>query len=516
MQKTLSDSLQNIVKGTAIIFIGVFISLMLNFIIRIILVRSTTQDEYGIYTLAITLVTMTSTLSMLGLDEGAARFIAYFTGKSDNSNVKDIIYTSIKLVLITSIASTMIFFIFSEFISVQVFHSPELSNILKIASITVPFMVLTGMLLSIMRGFNIPRAKVIFNDILKPLLFLVFLIAAILLNMGFETIIYAYALSVIITLFAFLAYIKRVYSNKYSELSRTEKTITGELLKFSIPLLSVNVLLMMMSQATTLILGHFKTPSIVGEFDIALLMAGLLLIVLNSIGYMYTPIISNLFGKDRIEELKRSYIITTKWGYMSSLPIFFVFLLFPETIVNLLFGARYIGIAFVLQIVVIGYIINPITGPNYHTLIAMGRTRFIIESFLMNAILNIVFSILLIPPLGIIGAAIAVTFSASVANILLSVRLYQILKIHPFTRNYIVSIAISFILVPVFYLLMKFLAIEPSIFIAIMAFVLYATSYVALMIVFKAIDNEDVMILSEIERRIGKYVPILRRKEVIK
>lgn len=506
MSKSLDNSLQQIAKGTTIVFTGVIASMALNFILRVVLVHYTSQDEYGVYSLALTIISMICIVSMLGLDEGSSRYIAYFLGKSDGVRVKRIVFSTVELALATSLICAATLFIFSDAIALYVFHSQELSGTLKIISIAIPFTVLIQILTSITRGFNISIMKVLFNDIMKPLSFLALLVIVIVMGLKFDAIIIAYVASLAFTMLAFAMFAIKWYSGKYDASADTGRPVTMDLIRFSIPLLSVNMLMMMMSQATTLLLGFFKTPIEVGKFDIAIMMGSLLLTVLNSLGYIYTPTASNLYGKNQVEDLKRSYIISTKWGYIGTLPILFMFLVFPGVIVDLLFGSRYSDVAIFLQILCLGYLINPLTGPNYHTLIAMGRTRVIIESFLANAFINLALSILLIPPMGVVGAAIAVSISVMVANTLLSVRLYQLLGIHPLTRNYVASIVSSLLLLSLAFFGLKYLAIVPTLATAIVCFIVYMTAYAVLLIWLKAIDKEDIMILSAIENKLGLHI----------
>ncbi|WP_143767047.1 flippase [Methanocella conradii] len=507
MSKSLDSSLRQIAKGTTIIFSGVIASMALNFILRVALVRYTTQGDYGVYSLALTIISMLCIVSTLGLDEGASRYIAYFLGKSDSSGVKRVIFSALALALAASLICAAALFIFSDAIALF-FHSRELSNALKIISLAIPSTVLIQILVSITRGFNVSIMKVLFNDVMKPLSFLALLLIVILLGMSFDAIITAYVASTSLTMLAFAAFTLKWYSGHYSAAPDAGGQVTMGLIRFSIPLLSVNMLLMMMSQATTLLLGFFKTPIEVGKFDIAIMMGNLLLTVINSMGYIYMPTASSLYGKNQVEDLKRSYIISTKWGYIGTLPMLFAFLVFPGVVVDLLFGPRYSDVAVLLQVLCLGYLINPLTGPNYHTLISMGKTRIIIESFLANALINLVLSILLIPPMGVIGAAIAVSISVMVANALLTVRLYQLLGVHPFTRNYVASILSSLLLLSLFFFGARWLAIVPAPATAIVCFIAYMAAYAALFIGLRAIDKEDAMILSAVKLRL-QSIPVI-------
>ncbi len=59
-------------------FIGTIIGMLLGFVGRVILVRFTTQTEYGIYCLALVIISIFVTISTLGLNEDSTRYIAYF------------------------------------------------------------------------------------------------------------------------------------------------------------------------------------------------------------------------------------------------------------------------------------------------------------------------------------------------------------------------------------------------------------------------------------------------------
>jgi O-antigen/teichoic acid export membrane protein len=48
---------------------------------RVIIVRYITQSEYGIYSLAVVLMSIFFTISTRGLDLGSTRYIAYFREK---------------------------------------------------------------------------------------------------------------------------------------------------------------------------------------------------------------------------------------------------------------------------------------------------------------------------------------------------------------------------------------------------------------------------------------------------
>lgn len=512
MAKRLSESLGVIARGSSVVFAGIVASLVLNFVLRIALVRDMSQEDYGLYSLAVTLAGIVCAVAVLGLDEGSARHIAYFRGRSEDAQAGGIVAATWKIALLSSVVFAAVLFVFSDAIATGLFRSPGLSGILKALAFSIPFAVLIQVLASIMRGYSETWSRAFFKDTLRPLLFLAFMLGIIALRLPFFAVVYAYLASMALAFGALAVYTARCLRVRGTKAVAARAGVTRDLLGISLPLLSVSLLMLLMSQATEVLLGVFADPVAVGKYDIAILMASQVLTVINSLGYAYTPAASGLFGQGRLEELKRSYVVATRWGYVLTLPVVFVLLLFPAPLLALLFGSGYAGIAPVLQVIVLGYLVNTLTGPNYHTLIAAGRMRLIIESFLLNAASNLALCFLLIPPFGIAGAAVAAGVSSALGNLLLSARLYQQLGVHPLTRSYLASIAASVALLGAFYVLLNYTPLQLTIWIAPPCLALFAAAYGGALLLLRAVDPEDVALLAAVERRIGiKVTPVIAR-----
>jgi O-antigen/teichoic acid export membrane protein len=372
-------SLHSIAKGSTIVFAGVIASLALNFLLRVALVRYTTEDQYGIYSLATTVVGVNGAIAMLGLDEGSARYIAYYAGKGDPSRAGKVVAATLKIAIASGLAFAALLFAFADPLATMLFHTPGLGGILKIVAAAVPLTVLLQILTAVLRGYSETWSRAFFRDTLRTVIFLGLLAGIILLQLSFDSIIYAYVLSMAAAFIALVVFSARrlparQVPARQPGIEADGAGITRSLLSFSFPMLTVSLLMLTMSQATALILAFFTSPADVGKYDVAITLASLLLVVINSLGYIYTPVASGLFGKGSFEEIRQSYVASTRWGYVLTVPMLFAFLLFPGAIVTVLFGERYASVAIVLQVIAIGYMVNPLTGPNYHTLIAAGRT----------------------------------------------------------------------------------------------------------------------------------------------
>ena len=512
MSETVNQSLQKIAKGTGIIFIGTIIGMLLGFVSRIIIVRYTTQTEYGIYSLALVLMNIFAVISTLGLQEGVTRQVAFYRGKNDTSKVKGVVLSSLQIAVIASILLSIILFLTSDFISINFFHRPELSSPVKIFSIAIPSFVLINIFTSIFRGLGKAEVKVYFQDILRNALFPLFLIAVILLGLPFMGVVYAFVASIVLTCIAFA-----VYTIKKSPLAMREKRsvnvspIRRELLFFSLPLMVITLLPTIMTWTDTLMLGYFKTTDIVGLYNGALPLAHLLLVILTSTVFLYMPLTSQLYAKNQMEEMKRSYAVLTKWIFSATLPIFLVLFLFPEAVLNLLFGSRYIGAAFALQILALGFLTHAFLGLNGNTLLAMGKNRFLMWTEIIIVILNIILNIALIPFLGIAGAAIATASSLALKNIFWAAKLYSLSKMHPFSRNYLKPIIASIIPIFIIYALATNLFVGLSFWMLPVLFILFLGIHGLSILLTRSFDKEDIMMLLTIEERLGVDLESIKR-----
>jgi O-antigen/teichoic acid export membrane protein len=497
----IDETLKKVAKGTTIVLVGTVIGMLLGFASRVIVVRYITQSEYGLFSLAVTLVGILSVIATLGLGEGATRYIAYFRGKNELAKIKGVIFSSLGFTLIASILLSIVLFFTSDILSTRAFNEPELSTPLKIFSSALPFSVLIGMLTTIFRGFGRVDVQVYFQTILNGALFPLLLGVVILLGLAFLGVIYASLAATVTTCLAFALYTikKPPLPLKGGE---SASPVGKELLLFSLPLLVNSMLFMIIQWTDTIMLGYFKTSSEVGLYNGALPLARLVPIFYTSMAFIYVPVASQLCSRGLMKEVKRSYQVLTKWIFSLTWPLFLILLLFPITTLNFLFGYQYTEAAPALRILCSGLAFNTFLGGNGLTLIAMGKPRLLMWASLIGASLNVVLNAILIPSLGITGAAAASLASYFAINIFCSAKLYQLAKIHPFTKSYLKPVIASGIIIFIIYALATSL-LTITFWMLPLFFILFLAIYALSLLLTKSFDNEDIMLLLAVEKRTG-------------
>ncbi len=509
MSEIVNQSLQKIAKGTAIVFFSSMISMLFAFGGRVLMARFFSQSEFGIFSLALVILNIAVIISTLGFQQGTTRQIAYYRGKADEAKVQGVISSSLKIAILASIVLALVLFFSSNIVSTRIFHEPELASTLKIFSIAIPFFVLINILASIFRGFDDVKPKAYFYDILMSGLFPLLLLPVILLGLSFSTSIYAFSTSIILTGIAFAVFTLKAapfIPRRYPIISPADK----ELLLFSLPLLGIFLLGSISSWTDTLMLGYFKTAEVVGLYNAAVPLAQLISVILASMGFIYVPIASQLYSQNLMAEIKRTYQVITKWIFSASFPLFLLLFLFPEAILSFFFGTGYTEAAMALRILSLGFVLNAFVGENAWTLIVLGKTRLVMLGGVLVTGLNVALNIALIPRWGIIGAAIALLIAYLAANIFCSVMLYQLYRIHPFTKNYLKPLLACSIIIASIYTLTRNLYVVNHWMLPLI-FVLFLVVYGLCLLLTKSFDKEDIMMLLAIEDRLGMNLTAIKR-----
>jgi O-antigen/teichoic acid export membrane protein len=120
---SLSPSMLQITKGSGATFIGSVTGLLLAFISRLLIARFGTQAEYGLYVLALAILSIFGLVATLGLISGISRNIAAAQAKGQSWKTRQFVFASLAIVVASSVVLAMVLFLSAGFISSAFFSS---------------------------------------------------------------------------------------------------------------------------------------------------------------------------------------------------------------------------------------------------------------------------------------------------------------------------------------------------------------------------------------------------------
>lgn len=503
MFETLDHSLNKVARGTGIAIIGMTAGLLFNFIAKLIIAKQGMESNYGMFSLAMAVLNLAMLLACLGLHQGATRYIAFSRARGDAATVRKVISVSIWSTSVASILISIAVFFGADIIALSIFHNSQLAQFLRIFAVGLPFLTLLYIVAAIFRGFDRVEPQIYFQYFTLNVLFVIFLLLTAVADLPFVSVFYAYLLAIVISFIGIVVYaVKRLSFPIIPADKEADKHIIKHLFLFSIPLLGAAILGTVEVWIDTLILGYFKPSEVVGLYSAAYPLAQFISVPTFALILIYTPIVTSLYSRNLMADLKRSYTVLTKWLASITTPIFLVLCLYPEYVLSLLFGPTYIGAAPALRILSVGFIISTLLGPSVATLIALGESSFIMWAALVSVAVNVTLSIVLIPSLSIVGAAVASAVSLSLFAVIRVVRLYTLCRAQPLSKNLLKPLVISVALTLLFQLIFGKL-IFVTWWTLPLLFILFYVIYGIATVFSRSFDKEDIVILLDIEKRSG-------------
>ena len=505
------DSLKKIVKGAGIILGGTIFARILTFLYNIIIARIG-AEVYGLFSISLAVLNVIVTLGILGLETGIVRYISHYKGKQELGLIKGAIKSTLKTGLLMSLIFTLLLFVFADWISIYFFNNIQLTPFLKIIALAVPSTILSAILLRTLRSYLYAKyetyIKLLFESSAKIIFTLIFF------ALGFKVLgaAMAYSAALLGTLFFSAYYVQKKVLFKLRQIKPINPP-KKELIFYSLPLMFNEIGITSILWIDTFMIPYFLDARSAGIYNVIILIVMMMSIVPHSLIYLFLPILTEFHSQNKKEIFVSLYKTCTKWIFAANIVIFAVFLLIPMEFIKVFFKEEYLKDSLVifdttfpisiiiLCILLIGFLIFNTLLSSKDILIIFKKTKFIAFNTIIAIFANILLNYYLIPILGIIGAAIATTFSFIIGAVLIGIEAYIITKINVFKFNYftiIFSAIFSLFLTFIFKDLLKLddissLVVYPSIFTLL---------YLLLLFITKSFEKEDIYIMNVLKRKL--------------
>ncbi|MEK6817268.1 MAG: polysaccharide biosynthesis C-terminal domain-containing protein, partial [Nanoarchaeota archaeon] len=230
-------------------------------------------------------------------------------------------------------------------------------------------------------------------------------------------------------------------------------------------------------------------------------IALLLVTSVSLFSYMFFPVITQQYAKGNKEIVRQLSQQTGKWVYMLSLPLFILFIIFPGVFIKILFGEEYLIAINALRFLSIGAMFTSLFDISKQLLSMKGKSKLILKDILFVLALDIILNLILIPPYGITGAAIATMVSFIVLGLIFAFQSWKILGIVPLRRKMINITIVA--LIPTGLLLLIKQIIEINLFTLIILGILFLSLYVLLIMLTGCLDKNDKLILNLIKEKLS-------------
>jgi O-antigen/teichoic acid export membrane protein len=396
----------------------------------IILARAMDVAGFGIYSWVVGMVTLLSVPAILGVDRLLIRDIAVYVSREAFGNARGLLRRTTQLVLATSTLLAVGGAIVA-LLAVGTTQSASLV-VFVVGMIALPFLALSRVVQSALMGLHHVVLAQVPEYALRPLLFLG-LIGLALLGIGppLEPLLVVglFAVSLAATLLASIALLatRRPPAMRHGPPAYDTRAWVGA----SVALAFLSGAAVVNSQTGVVLLGVLDGPESAGLYAVAQRGALLIGFPLVAVNTALAPTAARLWAAGEADRLQRLVTTSARGALLGALPIALVFMLFGDVLLSGFFGPPFVPAAPALSILSIGQLTNAATGSVATLLVMTGNQRRAAMGITSGAVLNVGLATLLIPAVGLVGAAVAAAASLIVSNLILVALTQRSLHIHP-------------------------------------------------------------------------------------
>jgi len=409
------------IRGSSLLLVGRMLSMGINFVVQILIVRNLTETEYGAFAYALSIVAFGQTIITFGLDRGASRFLPIYDEEGDYDRLGGTIAMVAGTILSLGALLIVGVYLLRDVVLGSLAADPNAVSLLLILILLAPIQAIDDFLTILMSVFASPGSIFVRKYVVGPGLRLMVVLLLILGGSGVAFLAIGYVAVGLFGVGLYLFILWQVLGRRGTLADlRTAKLRmpVRELLIFTVPLLTTDLVYVALNTSDAIILEHYEGLDAVAAWRVIQPAAGLNMLVMSSFALLFTPVAARLYARRDGDGVRDLYWRTAIWMAIMSFPLFALTFSLAAPVTLALYGPRYEDSATYLALLSFGYYFNTALGFNGLTLRIYGIVRYIVVINILAAATNVALNLYLIPRYGALGAAVGTTLTLVIHNLL--------------------------------------------------------------------------------------------------
>jgi O-antigen/teichoic acid export membrane protein len=369
-----------------------------SFILLPIMTKSLSVEEYGIWAQILVTIGFLTPLATLGLAAASDVFLA---GEKDKKIVSTGFFSILTVVSLSSFLISLIVFAFSEFMSVTIFGGPEAKSFVKLISIFVFVGGLTAAIDMYFATFQQIKKRSSLTFV-ETVLQVVLLSYVLLSGFGLEGTIISF-----ITLKIFMFLLKSLLLASQINISLPSLILMKKYMLFSFPFVPAILSTWTYNLSDRYVIGYFLDMGFVGIYSAAYNIGSMVTLCYAPISIVLMPTISKLYKEDKKEEIKNHIDHLSKLYFIIAIPALFGLTALSKSLLLTLTTSEFMSGFIIIPIVSLATIFFNYGSIKSNILVLHKRTKQFALVSIFSALLNIVVNLILVPAIGIVGAALS-------------------------------------------------------------------------------------------------------------
>lgn len=444
-----------------------------------VITKSFTTAEYGMWAQVNTTIALVPNIANLGLPFTMVRFLS---AEHDKARIRESFYPMMSVTLISTLIICGLFILFGGPIADALFNGSM--QVLYITTAISFFACLNLMLISYFRTFQQMKRYSLFL-VLQSYIGVFVSIYLTYAGYNIETVVLG-LLTGYVSVFIMMAFIIVRYLGfgpvKWSNLK--------EQLDFAIPTIPSNVSSWVVDSSDKYVIGIIAGSVAVGCYSPGYALGSILLMFLSPFAVLLPAVLPEHYEKGEMDQ------VDTYLGYSMK---YYLLLTVPAAVGMSVLSKPLLYVITTPEIALGGYMITPFVclgalfmgmyGITNNILILEKNTRVLGKLWIIVAVANIALNILMVPYLGILGAALATLFCYVLAFVVTAHESKKTMRL-PFNMKEVLKISVSSIIMGAVVYMMN----ANDILSILIAVVIGVIVYFACIFIFKGISKKEIEI----------------------
>ncbi len=408
----MNDPKRMLIRNIFSNWMGMFVGLIVTFFLSPFLVHTLGKSAYGIWALVFSIIYYTNLLDS-GMKQSLARYIPKYYAVKDYGKLNEVINSG---TLVYAFAGSLVILmtLVIAFWFIAAFNvEPEMITAMRITLIiigldqAITFFVMAATAIGLFHRYDV-------NNIIGiPFTIISALTTVFFLKRGYGLVCLA-----IITISGTLvrSAIKRIYQQHLVPQIRfhikyIKKERIRELLSYGVVSFFIVVSWMIVFNTDNIIIGVFLSTTAITYYSIAGSLIGHLRGLMNALGIPLVPTVSHFDAQNDSEEITVLFTKVPEYLYYFSSAICFLILIFGDNFIYQWMGPDFTMTVKILYILIIPACVYLPQIAFNSVLLGIGKHKTLFHISITEAVMNLILSLALVKPLGVIGVALGTAIS---------------------------------------------------------------------------------------------------------
>jgi O-antigen/teichoic acid export membrane protein len=439
------DPLRAVARGGAANLVGAVVSTLANLLLSVIVARALSTNDAGVFFSITSLVLLLSTFGRLGTGNGLVYFLPRLRVTGSPEEITQALRLAYRPTLWTSLGIGVLQFVLAPQVA-DLLGAPGDADailVLRLIAVTLPFAAFGDVLQSATRGFNRMRTTVVVEKIGRPAAQVV-LIAAAAPTGSVVLLVLAWTVPYLPATLASWLPIRRLAAvDRVARFGRPGSGFDArEFWRFTGPRAATALVQIVLQRLDVILVAAIINPSAA-----ALYAAATRFLVVGQFGSQaitlaLQPRLSAALARRDNGQANTLYQVSTSWLVLLTWPLYLLVIAFPAGMLSI-FGHRYTQATDVVVILCAAMLVATACGQVDSVLMMAGRSTWNMGNAMLGLAVDVAVDLILLPRIGIRGAAIGWAAAILVNNLLPLSQVWFSTRLHPFGRGTLIGMVVT-------------------------------------------------------------------------